>query len=261
MKKSYKGVSKREMELIERLEESSISLFTIREISILLKCTRSKAYNIVKNLNKKRLVQKIGNGKYLLSFLSKTADILEVAPKIIWPSYISFWTALSYYKFTEQLPLTIYLCTTKSRKTFNFENSRIEFIKLSPKRFFGYTKAGKMIIAEKEKALLDSLLFTRYAGGIGEVFKCLSTGWNELDKSTIVDYALKFNNKTLLRRLGYLIEYGELRIEKELISKLQKNIGKGYALLEPYLTKKGRLNKRWGLIINKEGLLEWGKIR
>jgi len=40
---------------------------------------------------------------------------------------------------------------------------------ISKKRFFGYVSIGNITIAEKEKAIIDSLLFPKYAGGIKEV--------------------------------------------------------------------------------------------
>jgi predicted transcriptional regulator of viral defense system len=246
MRKSYQGISKLEIELINKLEEREFGVFRARDISILLSCNKTKAYNIVKSLYRKKVLQKIGNGRYVLSYLSRIPELLELSAKIIWPSYISLWTALSYYRFTEQLPKTIYLCTTRARKSYRFEHSRLEFIKISPYRFFGYTRLGRIIIAEKEKALLDSLLFTRYSGGIEEVFKCLKNAWEELDKEKLTEYAFRLKSKSLLRRLGYFIEHGGLQINGSLINRIHKNIGRGIAMLEPGMCK-GIVNRRWRL--------------
>lgn len=254
------SLSKTEYKLIEQLDEHNLRVFTIKEVQILLLCKKRKAYDLVYNLEKKGILLRLKRGRYAVSFLSKIPDLLEVSSKMIWPSYISFWTALSYYGFTEQIPRSIFLCTTKAKRLFMLNNTKIEFVKISQKRFFGYTKINNIIIAEKEKAIIDSLLLSRYAGGIAEVFKSICNAWNQIDRKLLIKYALRVQNKSLIKRLGYLIEYGKLKIEKELLNKLRKRIGKGYSKLDPQLPKTGIYNKKWQLIVNVKKLSEWRRI-
>ena len=61
-------------------------------------------------------------------------------------------------------------------------------------------------IAEKEKAIIDSLLFPKYAGGIKELIICIKISINELDKDKLLKYALEINSKAVLRRLGFILE-------------------------------------------------------
>ena len=232
MKKSSKtSISQKEYELIEKINKSGIALFSAGDITKLLGWEKKTAYKIINNLKRKDVILGV-TGRYFISSLFGQHDPLSIASQIAWPAYISFWTALNYYKLTEQLPLTIFVVTTKQKRDLKFESNRIKFVRISKDRFFGYRKVDDTVIAEKEKALIDSLLLPRYSGGVREISKCLKNSWGELDKKILVEYALRMKNKSLLKRLGYLIETGNLGMDEKLIEKLQENIGRGYSKLD-----------------------------
>ena len=107
-----------------------------------------------------------------------------------------------------------------------------------------------VFIADKEKALVDSLLFPKYAGGIREIINCIETSLNEIELDTLCDYALKVESKAVLRRLGFILEY--LKYKGNVIERIRKNIGSGYERLDPSLDKRNNLNKEWLLDINDD---------
>jgi len=260
------SISKAEYHLINKISESGIIVFGPGEIKKLVACNNQTAYQLVYTLNKKGIITKIIDGKYFLSLLSLQPGELSIASHIVYPSYLSFWTALNFYQFTEQLPQTIFITTTRTKTPAIIDQISLKFIKLSTYRFFGYTKKSNIIIADKEKAIIDSLLLPRYAGGIDEVYKCICNAWNEIDSSILIEYALRMGNSSLVKRLGYLIELGIgmglLSMRPELMEKLHENIGKGYSKLEPQAPKRGKCEKKWGLILNidEKKLDEWNKI-
>src|SRR3989338_7449585 len=88
----------------------------------------------------------------------------------------------------------------------NKRRDNYKYVVISAKRFFGYTKIGNIIIAEREKAIIDSLLFPKYAGGIKELIACLEKSINELNKEKLLDYAVRIKSKAVLRRLGFILE-------------------------------------------------------
>src|SRR3989338_1859539 len=244
------SISAAEFGIIERLRSNEVKVFNADTLQKILGWKKEKIYQAVHRMKAKGIVSEIGGGKYIMS--SAEMDIYQTACRIIWQSYISFWSALSYYKFTEQLPRTVFLATTKARKTLKVNNTPLVFAKLSEKRFFGYEKTDDIVIASREKAIIDSILFSRYAGGIAEVFKCLKSAWSELDKNILIDYAFRAKNKSLLKRLGFLIEKGSLDIDANLIKKINAKIGTGFSKLDPQRKKTGVYNKKWWLILNTE---------
>ncbi len=134
-------------------------VFGIKDIANVLKKSREYAYLVAFRLKRRGEIAEIEKGKYTFE-----SDPFVVASWIVWPSYISSWAALNYYKLTEQLAFTIHVVSTRKRKkkTIYFGNAAIEFIKIRPKAFFGYRRViyqgYEVFIAEKEKALIDALM-------------------------------------------------------------------------------------------------------
>jgi len=231
-------LSKLENKAYEELEKSKLTLFSVNDLCLLLEINRIKTYNILKALKKKKIIKSIGKRKFALSEKNE----FEIASELNFPSYISFWSALNYYGFSDNNPKKIFIITTKYSK----DIGDFKYVTLSKKRFFGYTSIGKIAIAEKEKAIIDSLLFPKYSGGIKEIEKSLKKALNEIDLKKTINYALKVESRAVVRRLGYLLDSLGIKDLKE----LEKNLGSGFELLDPTLEKKNNLNKKWLLDIN-----------
>lgn len=232
-------LSKKQEEAYCLLKHSGVDVFQTKDLCLLLHLSHMGAYNLLKALKSKQVIQKYGTF-YAFSDVNE----LVIAAAIHFPSYLSFWTALAYYGWSDQLPRTIYLSTTKYTPLQGY----FQYITLSKKRFFGYVSLGGIIIAEKEKAILDSLLFPKYAGGIAEIQACLIKALLSLNKAKLLRYALQMESKALLRRLGYLSE--KLNMDKAWLNKLKKYKGKGYELLDPALPRTNKYNKDWLLDVN-----------
>ncbi len=231
------NLSKLENKVYLELKRNKLDVFRIKDIVILFKVNKTKAYNIIKSLKKKRAIWKAGKGFFALH----DADEFLIALSINYPSYISFWTALNYYGLSDNTPKKIFLATTKYSK----EIGNFKFVKLSKAKFFGYIKIGNLTIAEKEKAIVDSLLFPKYAGGIKEITKCIEAGKKTLDIKKLIFFAEKAGSIAVLRRLGFILETLGIKGYQKI-----KDIGRGYELLDPSLKRKNNLNKRWLLDVN-----------
>lgn len=233
-------LSRQEHLVWEKLEQNQLSIFTAKDLRRLLGMTAMKAYNIIKALKKKKVIVSAGKRYFRL----QEVDDLVVGQTIHHPSYLSFWSALAYYGLSDQVPRTIFYATTK----YTPKISPFMYVTLSGKRFFGYKSVGTLTIAEPEKALIDSLLMPRYAGGMKEVQKALQAASGRVDVAKIKQYALRMGSNVLVRRLGFLLEGLEYTKEAHF---LQQKIGKkGYELLDPTMKRKNNFNKRWLLDIN-----------
>lgn len=233
-------LSKLEDSAYEKLKENGISLFKTKDLCLLLGIKKVKAYNLIKAMKKKDIIKKLGNGFFVL----KGANEFAMGAALSYPSYVSFWSAMNYYGFSDQMPKRIFLAARKYTKDIN----NFKYITLSKKRFFGYTKIGEMTVAEKEKAIIDSILFPKYSGGINEIIKSIHAALNDISIKKLLSYALKVESKAVLRRLGFILENESYA--KKSLEKIRKNIGNGYELLDPSLKRKNNLNKRWLLDIN-----------
>lgn len=221
--------------IVETLKKNGLEVFKTKDIKILF--GDKNTYNTLKYLKNKGYINLIKNGVYSL----KDADEMVIGGKLFYPSYISFLSALNYYNLTEQSSSKIMFATTIKKKHDNYIS-----IIIDKKRFFGYTSINNIIIADKEKAIIDSLYLPRYAGGIKVILDSIKNSYEYIDKKKLFDYAIKMNSKSIIRRLGFILEYLKLDFNYNLNDK----IGKGYEILDPTKEKKNNYNKKWLLDVN-----------
>lgn len=224
----------------QTLKRNNLSVFTSKDLRLLLSIDKTKAYNLVKALKKKGIIKPAGKRFLALS----EANDFSVGARVNSPAYISFWSALNFYGFSDQMPKLIFLAGVKRSRQIN----DFRYVTLSKERFFGYAMIQGIAIAEKEKAIVDSLLFPKYAGGIKEIRRCIKSASKEINVSKLADYALRMNSKAALRRLGFILE--DLNLGGRIFKKLRRRIGKGYELLDPSLKRKNNFNKKWLLDVN-----------
>lgn len=230
-------------ELIKTLFLLKKPVFTINDAA---KITgKEKAYLKVYllRLKKRGLIQSAERGKYFLP-----QNHLLAASGLIYPSYISFLSAYSYYQITMQMPRKIQIVSLRQKKELKLGEYLVQFIKLPRKKLFGYKREdyndGTLFVAEKEKAIVDSLYLPEYCP-LDETFYVLDSG---IDIGKLIDYALQMDSIVLLKRLGYLLELkGE-----EIYPKVKSKLNKRYDLLNPQLkaTKNTKISGKWRLIIN-----------
>ncbi|NYT12838.1 MAG: hypothetical protein GKC03_09900 [Methanomassiliicoccales archaeon] len=186
-----------------------------------------------------------------------TENIFQISTDLVKPSYISFWTALSHYGFTEQQVRNIQLVSTKQIGKMTIGDFRVEVITLKPSHYFGYVRADGFVIAEPEKALIDALSRPDLCGGLDEFTKCLEQAWTGLEESKLLHYAIRFDNRSLISRLGHLIE--ALGLETREIGRLLGKRSRSYVPLDSKAKGSGEYDKVWRVIVNHK--IERQRIR
>lgn len=178
-------------------------VFNIRDIAAILDKDRNYAHVVAHRLKKRGAIKEVEKGKYSLE-----PNPFVVASWITWPSYISSWAALNYYKLTEQLPFTIHVVTTRKRKakTVAYRGAKIEFIKIKPTNFIGFKRinyGGKEVfIAEPEKAIVDSLAFHKMS--LQEAAEIVKGNKGKINKAKLFKYAEA--TKGLARKLKTVLK-------------------------------------------------------
>lgn len=233
------------IKLLETLKESSLVVFSIKDIARII--NKSEAYTslVLFRLKKRELILEIEKGKYCL----KDANIFTVASNLVFPSYISFLTALSFYKATTQIPAVIEVVSPKTKKEILFQNYKIKFYKMEKKKIFGYTKVfleGKpAFIAEQEKLILDCLFMKQIY--LKEIFYILKNF--KINKEKLFNYINRLDSKIVFKRLGYLLKLAKFVYYNKM---LKKNLSNRYELLNPLLPTRGIKNREFKLIINED---------
>lgn len=238
--------------ILSNLYQKEVIYFTTKMFADIFDISQAKAYQKVFSLKERGLIREVEKGKYLVLGFEPhrvLANPLFIASRLVYPSYISFRSALHYYGFTEQVPFTVYVVSTRRKKEMNFENYRYKYIVLAVHKFFGYEKQtiGELpvLMAEKEKALIDSFDQLKYAGGFGEVAKALFNAKGEIDNKKLINYALKMKNKTLCSRLGFLLEKYQMKTKG-----LEQNLSASLIPLDPDKVKSKTWDRKWQLNVN-----------
>ena len=140
--------------------KNSFKDFTVFSLADIKKIDSSFHRRRLNEWQEKGYIAKVIKGYYISSDLQIDENVLfEIANRIYKPSYISFETALSYYRL---IPESVYgISSASTRRTYSFKTIKGEFSYKTIKwdLFFGYDLVrynNKCIkIASTEKAILD----------------------------------------------------------------------------------------------------------
>lgn len=214
----------------------------------------------LERLQSKGWIKRIRRGRFAVIPLSsgedRTPQLHEfiIAMELVSPAAIAYWSALNHHGMTEQLPRTVFVATNHPvrRSPGEVFGVRYKIVSLRPERFFGIQKDWisemPFFVTDREKTIIDGLDLPQYAGGVGEIAKALSASWTQIDEFRLRKYAAKIGNSAVAKRLGFLMEtLGLGNVEK---FRKAVALASGFSLLDPALPRRGKYNRRWGLLIN-----------
>ena len=246
--------------IARQLQIRDLYAFSSRTLGYLLGLETGQTANLLQRLERAGLVARVERGKYLLLGLEPEhvlSNPLFIASQLARPGYVSFWSALHYHGLTEQAPRQTFVAVTRRKAPVQFHSLLFRFVPVAPHQFFGYQRdlLGELpvVVADQFKAIIDSLNWPRYAGGVGEVARALQNGWEALDLPTLVEYANRMGSRSLNSRLGFLLE--GLGVEASGLSP-----SSGPVSLDPGRPRGGRFDQRWQVYVNlsEEELLPSG---
>ncbi len=253
-----KGLTAKESILISTLSRQDKKIFSTEDTKSVIEKNANKTMS---SLIKKKWVLPLKRGLYAIVPLdvgAKGADsfILHnfvIASHLVEPYYIGYWSALNHYGFSDQIPQTTFIATTKPKMPLKVINSDYYFVRIEKKKYFDFNEieidGWKINISSPEKTIADCLDHPEHSGGIDEVAKAIYFNHKETDIKKLYGFAERMGNITILKRLGYLLEAtGLLDIYRDSFNQFIPS--KGYPVLDPLSPKKGKHNSRWGLLIN-----------
>jgi len=248
-----------EAELIFTLERKGIKAFTVDDARHLLKTSDETLWRVLHKLTRKGRIQRIKRGHYALvparagyqpRWREQAYTFLE---EMLEEYYVGYWTAMSHWNMTEQTPRTVFVATTRRNRDFVYDDTvPIHFVTLNPRKLYGwvYAAAGgnKFRVSDPEKTAVDSMDLPRHSGGIPEAAKSLHY-LHDWDK--VIEYADRLGNRTVHKRLGYLIQRLDIDAPSQTLRRLKAGISSGYVWLDPTAPKEalGR-DATWRLKIN-----------
>ena len=238
---NYNSVSRREAEIITKIKEHELVLFTPKDVQRFLHISQRYTYQILQRMKQKNIIIPVEKGKYMLLEHWNSIDIYDIASSLITPSYIGFWSALHIHHLTDQVPQRVFVVTTKRKRVLTLQQQTITFVSVKPHWFFGYERYDDLIVSDKEKTIIDCLHKPSYAGGIDQIYQALSS---PLDIERLILYCQRTKSSTIASRLGYLLEQKQLLKDPTTLKKMITT----YVKLDPASENK-KMNSSWKLYV------------
>jgi len=173
--------------LIQQLLGLNKPYFSLADLEKVLDQRRPSLYVTLHRLVDYGVLVRLRRGVYQV--VLQAPAIARIANTLVYPSYLSFESALSRYGILSQVPYTLAFATTRRSRHLTLGETSVQFHQLKGELFFGYTLEDGLYVAEPEKALLDQgYLASR---GLAELT------WEELDlaaldQGRLRDYAGRF---------------------------------------------------------------------
>ncbi|MBI5206546.1 MAG: hypothetical protein HY934_02030 [Candidatus Firestonebacteria bacterium] len=260
MKKKRRRLGEKEIEVISRLTYEKKRIITKEDLNAFFKFNDIERNKLVYQLKKKGFFCTIKRGAYIFSPLEYGEEGAAINELLIAPQffphgnyYIGYSTMYNYYNFTEQLFQVIYILNTSLQRGKKICGIEFVFLRVTKGRMYGLEKInieGKdVIISSLERTLVDLVYFNKPVGGIKnalEIARC-EIKKDRFDVRKFIRFAAKFPNIKTRKRIGVLLE--EMGYSNEDLIPLEKSI-KNTAISSFISSFKGKLNKRWKVIIN-----------
>ncbi len=184
-----------------------LTVFTPREFQGVFGVSKNTAAGFLSKNVTSGLFLKLRNGFYMIS--DSQPDLYLVANRLYRPSYLSLESALSHYNLIPETVYGISSLTTKATREFKTPLGVFSYQKIKPGVFKGYELkkigAGRVLIAEPEKALLDYLYFV----DLKKVSLNNRLELKNINKTKLMSYAKMFRRPGLFKLIEQI--YAEYR--------------------------------------------------
>ena len=256
------GIGKKSREYLAKvLTQSKFGLITSSEVSEILEVSKSRARKLLQYWAKNHWLFRIQRDLYqsLSAEYDRKQAVIDdpwiVANKLFSPCYIGGWTAIEYWGLTEQIFQTIIVVTSHrfSKNDFNVGGIHYLLKMTSQKAFYGleiiWRNNVKMKVSDPTKTIIDLLNDPVFGGGMRLVVDCFKEYLRSKHKSLklLIEYADKMNNRTIFKRLGFLVESLAPK-EIDFINQCKNKISKGRSQFDPNI-KGSIFISKWSLLI------------
>lgn len=215
MQTNLRTLGPKEATLVLSLREQERDVVSASDIIALLG-SESTARKVIHNLLRKGWLSRLVGGRYM--FLPPEHgpenlgenNVLALASAIVEPAYVGWWAAASFHGFTTQKPMAISVATQRAMTPRTVEGAEIRFIKVAPRKFFGFQRyevyGRAASISSPAKTVVDCIDRPYLAGGPAELTRIVFGAANEVNDVDLVEAAYRMKSTALLQRLGFLAD-------------------------------------------------------
>jgi predicted transcriptional regulator of viral defense system len=261
----HKNISTRSSELLTYFNRQNKTCFDYKEAFAAIPDSKEGTIlELLSDMTKRGLLMRLKEGVYYIIPYEQDSELFipdwHLAAECLVNNaqyYIGYYSALQLHNLITQPSLKEQIVVSKRLRPseIKIKDVRFQFIHHNEKHFFGAKKIwidsfNKIFCSDLEKTFIDCLFKPDYAGGIVEAAKAIYASRDKIKWDKLLDYAIKFDSQTVIKRLGFLLE--TLDIGREITDDLQKIKSSSYALLDTELPPTGKRISRWSIQQNME---------
>lgn len=249
MRTNKKNFSSEELESLKLISDQELSIFRFEEIKSLSKLDSSKLQDILTIYTKKDIIYRIEKGLYCVR---NFRNPYVIANAMVKDGAIAYWSALNLHGLTEQIPNVVYVQSAARKADKKVFNVRYKFIQVKAEKMCGILTSGygneQFRLTDVEKTLLDCFDLPQYSGGYEELIRAFYHA--KLNGTKLLKYAVQMNNRSVIKRMGYLSELFGIKGLEKFTEKARTLVNERYSLLDPMGENQGKFDTRWRLRIN-----------
>jgi predicted transcriptional regulator of viral defense system len=237
--------------------------FTVDEAREALDVDRPRAQRLLRYLADRGWLARVRRGVYITVPLSASvpsesrADLWRAAAQAYSPCYIAGWSACEHWGLTEQIFRDLMVVSTRriGFRSDDIQGTPVRIKVVDSQRMFGtvgvWRGSERVEVADPSRTILDLLDDPSMGGGIRHVAEVLEEylGGLHRDEELLLDYCERFGNRSVYKRLGYLLEALGLD-EPGLIEHCRERMSSGVVPLDPGIGASGARNADWNLRVN-----------
>ena len=261
------GIGHRYRDYLERLHRGTSAAFDVSQAAGILDLDRDTTARLLGYLARRGWLSRVRRGLYVPVPLDarRTGEWVEdpwiVADRVFEPCYIGGWSACEHWELTEQLFRTVLVITGRNvrRSDVEFPGARFHVTSRAPELIFGtagvWRGHTRVQVSDPSRTIIDILDAPRIGAGLRHSADVLHEYLlsEHRDDKLLIEYGDRVGNRTVFKRLGYLLEARErgagLDVDA-LVNACLDRRSAGVTALDPSSQAHGRIMRRWGLRIN-----------
>lgn len=257
------GIGKSYRTKLSRVLERHASILTPKIVAEVLEVTTQESGRLLARWNKNGWVHRIKQGVYLPVALSSTSSnpIVEepflIAESVYGPGYVGGFSAVKHWDLSEQIIETVTYFTRKNLKNNNPTHGGVKFrLKtVTENKIFGlktiWIGNKKIAISDPTKTIVDLFDDSKLVGGMTIVKDIFAEYFESehYDFNLLLGYIKKIGNKSIYKRLGFLLDTS-FSVSKEELSTIQASISEGYSVFDTSIASSCFISK-WRLKTSK----------
>ena len=257
------GLSGRNRAVLAELNRAFGGPFTVAEAAELIDLAPSRSSRLLRQLARSGWLRRLQRGLYATVPLEAhdaatwSADPWAIGATALAPGYVGGWTALGHWELTDQIFSTTLFVTSRAvpHRRRDIGPARFELRHRPESAMFGLRRVWRdgvrVQISDRERTLVDCLDDPSLGGGLRHTAEALAA-YAEVEEASwprLIDYGDRLENKTVFKRLGYIVEALGVA-DEDLAGILLERLSAGVGKLDPAMPAEGPIDKRWGLRIN-----------